>query len=119
MKFLNELSKTKIPSLILLTVLFYFGAGLIKDEDTITVSVVAGGVILIVALVLAVFSFADYRHREEVDDVIRHLKTALEHVSGTHTMIEKNQQKYLGRKAGTESQPSVSYTTEGDNTMSG
>lgn len=90
--FFETFGKSKIPSLLLMLLLYGIGAYLIKGESEISYSVIAGAVIFIIAATLTIFSFADYRRREETDSIIKGYDTALKSISKTHSKFEDLQQ---------------------------
>jgi glucan phosphoethanolaminetransferase (alkaline phosphatase superfamily) len=109
--FFKAFGNSKIPSLLLLVLLFSVGAYLITDETAkilFSISSVTGAVLITVAVTLSIFAFADYRKREEADGTIKSMKTAMESISKTHSVFEKSQQTQLSsQKIGEQ------YTVEG------
>lgn len=93
--FFEIFGKSKIPSLLLMLLLYGAGAYLIKGETETSYSVIAGAVVLIIASTLTVFSFADYRRREDADSIIKGYDTALKSISKTHSSFENLQQDTL------------------------
>ncbi|MFC1616104.1 hypothetical protein ACFL21_03105 [Patescibacteria group bacterium] len=93
--FVETFGKSKIPSLLLISMLYGAGIYLIKGETETSYSVIAGAVILIIAVTLTVFSFADYRRREETNSIIKGYDTALKNISKTHSSFENFQQDTL------------------------
>ena len=96
--FFEAFGKSKIPSLLLMLLLYGAGVYLIKGETNTSYSVIAGAAILIIAATLTVFSFADYRRREETDNIIKGYSTALKNISQTHSSFEKLQQNTLANQ---------------------
>lgn len=98
------LVKTKTPSILLIFILFHFGAQLISsNQDLNTTPGVVGVVLIALAILLLLISFIDIRFKEHVDhtmktqeSTINNLSKALKITSKTHTRFEKNTQKDLG-----------------------
>lgn len=119
----TNLSRSKISTLILLGVMYTAGGRLVSGNPEIkSLPGAAGAIILGVAVVLSIFSFLEYRYKEQTDNAILHLdKTissmskALKNVGKTSQLAEKATQDTLRRpKDGTIGKRSV-YTVQESN----
>lgn len=87
--FFQALTASKIPSLLLIFGIFAFGGYLVKGEAALTPASVVGICLILVGTTLAIFSFADYRKREEFEQITKSYSTALQNIGKTHSSIEK------------------------------
>lgn len=116
-EFFTALGNSKIPSILLLMLLYASGIYLIKGETGMSISAIAGVIILIIAGTLTVFSYADFRKREETDSIIKSYDKALTSISNTHSKFEENQQKTLtdvAQTAGNNQAEQKDYNIEGE-----
>lgn len=75
--FIAELKNSKLPTILLITTLFVFSFYFLKDQSSFTPSAILGGIIAVVAIILSIFAFNDYRTRENIDHIISKYKQAL------------------------------------------
>lgn len=76
--FFQNLGKSKIPTLTLLGIMYYFGADMLRGSvQFVSPTGIAGSAVLLVAGVLTLISFLDYRHREQTDNAISQLDNAI------------------------------------------
>ena len=85
----------KLPTMLLVFILLFFATWLIKGETVFSFSVAVGCLLILVVVLLSIFSFADYKSRENVNHIISTYQKALESISRTHTKIEKEQRGTL------------------------
>lgn len=96
MGFFEAFAKSKIPSLLLLLLMFGAGGWLIKGEaNWSSVSSISGIVILIATTVLAIYAASDFRKREEFDSIAKHYESALVAIAGTHSKFEEKAKETL------------------------
>jgi len=102
-KFFNLFANSKIPTLLVIALFFYFGGSLIKTPIFLSPEGIAGSILLCVGVVLGSISFGDYRYKEQNEHVITqqakaidNLGRALKSTSETHSKFEKNTQETLG-----------------------
>lgn len=124
-KFFENLSKSKIPSLAVLGILFYAGVKLLSSTSAIvSVDGISGSIILCVGIILSVIGFFDYRYKEYTDSAMAQLDRALSSVSkalkntqSANNLLEKDRQgtfrsnsseKTIGKNGRRE------YSLEGD-----
>ena len=101
--FFSNLIKAKIPTLLLLGIMYYSGITLInKTNNILSIQGVSGGIILCCAGILSIIAFLDYRHKEATDSAISQMDKALTSVSkalttsaNTNAMSEKTRQDTL------------------------
>lgn len=72
------LVRLKIPTLVLIGVVFWFGSDLVRNATSLTTpGCIAGSVLLVFGVFMAIFAFVDYRYKEQTDGVIEQMGTAL------------------------------------------
>lgn len=114
-KFFAEILRLKIPTLALIVLFMIVGGSLIKASATNLYSLVMGMIILVIGIFLGIFFFADYRSKEHLDYITDHYKKALDSISKTHSIIEKNNQKNtLSRLEGDIGGPKRKYSDDSD-----
>lgn len=94
-KFLDILKYSKLPTILLIATLLSFSYSLIKGEGSINPSVISGSFVGIIAMLFAIFSYADYRAREKIDHILSKYESALDNISATHSRYEKVQRNTL------------------------
>lgn len=87
----------KIPTIIVVGGLFWFGGSMIKDVkvDHLTLEALFGSGMLTTGMLLSVVAFLDYRYKEQTDTMITQLQSALGTLSRTHSAIEQSTQNML------------------------
>ncbi len=101
-KIIEILKYSKLPTILLILVLFYFSHSFIKGEsDFYSPSVVIGGIIGVIAILFVIFSYADYRAREKIDHIISKYETALNNISTTHSRYEREKRSTLEKRKDT------------------
>jgi hypothetical protein len=94
-EFLKALGESKIPSLLLLGVIYYFGVSLLINSGKNPAAAPAGNGILVLAAVITIITAVDYRNKEYTDNLLRHYKDALDSISKTHSAFEDKTQDNL------------------------
>jgi hypothetical protein len=98
-EFFKAFGQSKIPSLLLLLLIYGSGVLLIinssKDQGIFAV----GCLVLLVGAILSIISYGDYRNKEHYDGLLRYYQTALENISRTHTTIEENSQITMANRS--------------------
>lgn len=76
---IEALIKLKIPTLVLIGVIFWFGSDLIAKPTTtfISPSCIAGSILLVFGVFMAILAFVDYRYKEQTDGAIEQMGNAL------------------------------------------
>ena len=88
----------KIPTIIVVGGLFWFGGSMIKDVNVndLTLEALFGSGMLTTGMLLSIVAFLDYRYKEQTDTMITQLQSALGTLSRTHSAIEQSTQNMLG-----------------------
>ncbi|MBU4017418.1 hypothetical protein KKF69_08165 [Patescibacteria group bacterium] len=113
-EFFKSFAQSKIPSLLLMGTVLFIGAYIVVNSKNSQSVLVTGAVVILVGLVLAIFSFSDYRNREYVDAIIQHYKNALDNIGRTHSLFENKTQQTLKGNSDTVGAEEQSYSVEKD-----
>lgn len=101
--FISSLVKAKIPTLILLGIMYYTGIHLISGITEIkSIQGIAGSIIICCSGILSIIAFLDYRHKESTDNAISQMDKAVTSLSkaltasaNTNATSEKTRQETL------------------------
>ncbi len=93
--FFKALGESKIPTLLLIGLIFYMGCWLLINSGNNPSATPAGYGVLIFGAILSVITFVDYRSKEHIDNLLNYYKTALENISKTHSSFENSTQDKL------------------------
>ena len=101
--FFENLGKSKIPSLMVLAILFYSGVKLlVSSTEIISITGVAGSVILCIGGIMSVVAFFDYRYKEytdsaigQLDKAVTSLGKALKNTQNANNLLERERQGTL------------------------
>lgn len=110
--FLKAFAQSKIPSLLLIGIVLFIGAYIVINSKGSQAILLIGSAVILVGIVLAVISFADYRNKESVEALIQHYNTALNNISKTHTTFEDKTQRTLTSNSKTVGDDQESYSIE-------
>lgn len=84
-KVLQKVIELKVPSLILIAILFYFGADLIKaSNDFSSISGYVGIALIFLGVYILSQSFNGYKKREEVSELIDQQSKVIKTLSESH-----------------------------------
>jgi hypothetical protein len=98
-EFFKAFGQSKLPTLFLIFVLLYFGADIVVKSNKDQGVLIVGGGLVLLAGILGLISFSDYRNKENTDTIIGYYKSALGDISKTHSVIEKTSQNTMTSKA--------------------
>src|SRR4051812_16675564 len=90
--------QSKIPSLLLVLMIYSAGITLlwiaVKSSNNQVMFYFGGGTLLL-ASIIAVINFVDYRYKEHTETLLRYYKNALEDISFTHSKFEESSRNTL------------------------
>jgi hypothetical protein len=77
--FFSNIAKSRIPTILLLSIMYYAGLYLInKTTDILSIEGTTGVIILCAAGILTIVAFLDYRHREASDTALEQMENAVD-----------------------------------------
>lgn len=80
--------KNQLPTLIIIALLFYFGASLVNGNtmsNNIPFGIILGGILFLLGFILATFAYADYKNKEHIDLLNKSYKST---VTNFDTMLK-------------------------------
>jgi len=111
-QFFKAFGESKIPTLLLIGAVLLVGAYIVISSGGLQIVILIGSCVILIGLVLAIISFADYRNKEYTESIIQHYNTALSNISKTHSLFEDSTQKTLKSPTDTIGSEDHGYSLE-------
>jgi len=96
-KLVDAIKEFRLPSLVLIFILLYFGSDLVKASKDFNTTSIAGCVILIIAILFALFFFFNWMNKEHYEKIINSYNDALNNITKSFKLREQKDQEQTTR----------------------